>query len=167
VAPDPIATLGIPIKYNPAECQLLRDPLRSPASPPTTSIRGHYLLRADNPNEDKVVTELIASWPASQLHLLRRITEALSHCATYAGSIEDESYKLFARQLPVAGLRDGIVLRFGDPKDPKLTSGTWSAYVVRGGTVLALRADSDTFNTDAAFARFVTTAVARLDAVVG
>jgi hypothetical protein len=64
-------------------------------------------------------------------------------------------------------VRGGIVLRFGDPKDPKLTSGTWSAYVVRGGTVLALRADSDTFNTDAAFARFVTTAVARLDAVVG
>lgn len=167
VAPDPIATLGIPIKYKPVECQLLRDALQNPASPPTTSIRGHYLLRADNPNDDKVAAEVIASWPTSQLPLLRRIAEALPHCATFAGSIEGESFNLFARQLPMAGLRDGIVLRFGDPNDPKLKSGAWRAYVVRGGTVLGLTAGSDTFSTDAAFARFVTTAVARLDAVVG
>ncbi|RZU22320.1 hypothetical protein EV645_0402 [Kribbella rubisoli] len=63
------------------------------------------------------------------------------------------------------GLRDGIALRFGDPKDRKLTSESYRAYVARGGTLLTLKARSETFPTDAAFIQFLNTAVARLDAV--
>ncbi|WP_141852063.1 hypothetical protein [Kribbella jejuensis] len=166
IAPDPIPTLRLPITYDPAGCRLLRDPLRDREAP-TTSVRGQYVLRGDSPSDDKDATEVIASWSSPQLPLLRSITDALPLCRTYSGSLDGSSFKLFARQLPVRGLRDGIALRFGDPDDPKLKSGTYSAYVVRGGTVLALRADSDTFPTDAAFAQFVTTAVARLDAAVG
>ena len=75
--------------------------------------------------------------------------------------------KSFVRQLPVPGLRDGIVLRFGGADDPTLRSTSYTAFVARGGTLLGLRAGSDTFTTDAAFVRFATRAVARLDAVVG
>ncbi|MFF0271695.1 hypothetical protein [Kribbella sp. NPDC004536] len=166
VAPDPIPTLRLPITYTPAECRLLRDPLRDRATP-ATSIRGQYFHRAADQNVDKDATEVIASWPTPQLSLLRQIAAALPRCKTYAGVLDGESYRLFARELPVPGLRDGIALRFGDPNDPTLKSGTYSGYVVRGGTVLALRADSDTFTTDAAFIRFLTTAVARLDAAIG
>lgn len=166
VASDPIPTLRLPITYNPAACQLLRDPLRD-REPPTTSVRGQYLLRAKSPNDDKDATEVIASWPAPQLPLLREIAQALPRCTTYAGTLDGQTFKLFARQLPVRGLREGIVLRFGNPDDPKLKSITYSAYVVRSGTVLALRADSDTFTTEGAFVQLLTTAVARLDAVVG
>ena len=166
VAPDPTPTLRLPITYNPARCRLLRDPLRDRGTP-TTSVRGQYFLRGGSPSDDKDATEVIASWPTSQLALLREITGAVPLCKTYGGSLDGETFKMFARQLSVSGLRDGIVLRFGDPADPKLKSATYSAYVVRGGTVLALRADSDTFTSDAAFTQFVTTAVNRLDAAIG
>jgi hypothetical protein len=61
------------------------------------------------------------------------------------------------------------VLRIGDPDDPKSTSVGlgYSAYVVRGGTLLSLPAWSDTFATEAAFVQFLTKAVARLTAVTG
>ncbi|MEV4264063.1 hypothetical protein [Kribbella sp. NPDC049584] len=164
VAPDRTPTLGLPITYDPADCQLLRDPLRDRETPSTT-IRGQYFLRADSPSDDKVVTEVIASWPASQLPLVRNIVAVLPRCATFGGALEGETFKSFARQLPVPGLRDGIAIRFGDPKDRKLTSESYRAYVARGGTLLTLRAGSETFPTDAAFVRFVNTAVARLDVV--
>lgn len=166
IASDPIPTLRLPITHDPAACRLLRDPLRDRETP-TTSVRGQYFLRGYSPSDDKDASEVIASWPSSQLPLLRNITDALPLCKTYGGSLDGSSFKLFARKLPVPGLRDGIALRFGDPDDPKLKSGTYSAYVVRGGTVLALRADSDTFTTDAAFVEFLTTAVSRLDAAIG
>lgn len=166
VAPDPIPTLRLPVTYNPAECQVLRDPLRDRKTP-TTSIRGQYFHRAADQNVDQDATEVLASWPASQLPLLKQVADVLPRCQTYGGTLAGESFRLFARQLPVRGLRDGIVLRFGDPDDPKLTSGSYSAIVVRGGTVLALRAGSDTYPTDAAFVRLTMTAVARLDAAIG
>jgi hypothetical protein len=78
--------------------------------------------------------------------------------------LEGETFTSFARQLPVRGLRDGVALRFGDPADPRLTSESYRAYVARRGTLLTLRAESDTFPTDAAFIQFLNTAVARLDA---
>lgn len=46
----------------------------------------------------------------------------------------------------------------------KLTSESYRAYVARGGTLLTLRAGSETFPTDTAFIQFLNTAVARLDA---
>jgi hypothetical protein len=166
VAPDRTPTIGLPVTYDPAECQAVRDPLRDGGTP-TTIIRGQYLLRANIPSDDKVVTEVIASFPASQVPLVKHIAEVLTRCDTVTRTLEGETSKTFARQLPMPGLRDGIVLRFGDADDPKLTSSSYTAFVARGGTLLGLRAESDTFTTDAAFARFATTAVARLDAVVG
>jgi hypothetical protein len=164
VAADRTPTLGLPITYDPAECQLLSDPLRDGETPATT-VRGQYFLRADSPSDDTVVTEVIASWPALQVALVRDIVAVLSRCATFSGALEGETFTSFARRLPVPGLRDGIAIRFGDPKDPKLTSEYYRAYVARGGTLLTLRASSETFPTDAAFIQFVNTAVARLDAV--
>ncbi|GAA3151917.1 hypothetical protein JOF29_002475 [Kribbella aluminosa] len=166
VAPDPIPTLRVPITYDPVDCEVLRDPLRDREAP-TLSVRGQYFLRRDSPGGDTDATEVIAWWPTSQLPLLQKIAEMLPRCQTLAGTMEGETFHVFARQLPMASLRDGIVLRFGDPADPKLKSGTYTACVVRGGTVLALRGSSETVTTDAAFVRFVTTAVARLDAAVG
>lgn len=166
VAPDRTPTLGLPVTYEPAECQVVRDPLRDGGTP-TTIIRGQYLLRANNPSDDKVVTEVIASFPAAQLPLVRDIAEVLPRCETVARTLEGMTSKSFVRQLPVPGLRDGIVLRFGGADDPTLRSTSYTAFVARGGTLLGLRAGSDTFTTDAAFVRFATRAVARLDAVVG
>ncbi|WP_131462868.1 hypothetical protein [Kribbella speibonae] len=166
VAPDRTPTIGLPVTYDPAECRVVRDPLRDGGTP-ATIIRGQYLLRADNPSDDKVVTEVIASFPADQLPLVRDIAEVLPRCGVIARTLEGLTSKTFVRQLPVPGLRDGVVLRFGDADDPTLKSDSYTAFVARGGTLLALRAGSDTFTTDAAFARFATTAVARLDAVVG
>ena len=83
VAPDRTPTLGLPVTYDPAECQVVRDPLRDGGTP-TTIIRGQYLLRANNPSDDKVVTEVIASFPAAQLPLVRDIAEVLPRCETVA-----------------------------------------------------------------------------------
>ncbi|WP_166677962.1 hypothetical protein [Kribbella kalugense] len=162
MASDPTPTLSAPVKYNPANCWMVRDPLRDQRSP-AMAIRGQYFIRvSDNPVS---VTEFIYSWPTSQRPLLHRITETLRQCGTVTGTwYEGESYRISVRQLAVPGLKDGIALRIGDPDDPKTTSVGYSAYVARGGTLLSLSTDSTVF-TDATFAEFLTKAVARLDAV--
>lgn len=166
VAPDRTPTIGLPVVYDPAECKAVRDPLRDGGTP-TTIIRGQYFLRATTPSDDKVATEVIASFPTPQLPLVQHIAEVLPRCETVRRTLEGETSTTFVRRLAVPGFRDGIVLRFGDADDPKLRSTSYTAFVARGGTLLGLRAGSDTFTTDAAFIRFATTAVARLDAVVG
>ncbi|MGZ0152739.1 hypothetical protein ACXJJ3_37170 [Kribbella sp. WER1] len=166
IAPDPIPTLRLPITYDPVDCQVLRDPLRD-RDAPALSVRGQYFLRGVSPSDDTDATEVIASWPTPQLGLLQKLKEMLPRCQTLATTLDGVTFHMFARQLPVPWLQDGIVLRFGDSADRKLTSATYTACVVRGGTVLVLRASSDTFTTDAAFLRFVKTAVGRLDGVVG
>jgi hypothetical protein len=123
---------------------------------------------ASKPNQDhplSVCSESIYSWPTSQLPLLHRITETLPQCGTATGTwYEGESFRISVQQMVVPGLKDGIALRVGDPDDPKTTSVGYSAYVARGGSLLMLSTDTAVF-TDAAFAEFLTKAVARLDAV--
>lgn len=158
VAPDPSPTVASEVKYEPADCWMVRDPMRD-LGVPATAIRGQYFIRvADNPIS---VTEFIYSWPTSRLPVVQRIAETLPRCATVSGTWYDgETFRITPRQLPVPGLTDGIVIRTGTAK-----SAAYAAYVARGGTLLKLTADSDSYPTDAAFIQLLNAAVARLDAV--
>ncbi|TCC08674.1 hypothetical protein [Kribbella soli] len=157
VAPDPTPTLTNPVTYDPEDCWMVRDPMRD-LGVPATAIRGQYYLRVGDNSIS--VTEFIYSWPTPRPPVVQRIAANVTRCATITGTVDGETYQISARQLPVPGLKDGIVTRSGDAK-----SAGYAAYVARGGTLLKLTADSDTFPTDAAFVQFLKTAVARLDAV--
>ncbi|MFI5698348.1 hypothetical protein ACIA58_41205 [Kribbella sp. NPDC051586] len=157
VATDPTPTLASTVTYEPADCWMVRDPMRDLGAP-ATAIRGQYFIRVDdNPIS---VTEFIYSWPAPRLPVVQRIAATLPRCATIKGTWYDgETFEASPRRLTVPGLKDGIVIRTGTAK-----SAAYAAYVARGGTLLRLLADSDTFPTDATFIQFLNTAVARLDA---
>src|SRR4051794_7002686 len=62
VAPDPNPDhKSTPISqytYAPADCWMVRDPLRD-QSKPATAVQGKFLVRADNPSDDVIITELM------------------------------------------------------------------------------------------------------------
>lgn len=163
VAPDPTPTLRSSVTYDPEICWQVRDPTRDSGAP-VTAVRGQYFIRVgDNPVS---VTEFIYSWPTPQVRIVQRISEMLPRCSTVSGTWADrETFRSTIRQLTVQGLKDGIVLRGTFVDNPKSVG--YVARVVRGGTLLTVDGSNDTFTTDAAFLRFVKTAVARLDAAVG
>ena len=162
VDPSPIAGAGT-TQYEPADCGIVvGDPLRG-LNAPATSVRGQYFVR--QPLQG--ITELIYSWPTSQLSIVGKIAEALPHCTTVSGTmLVRTKLRMTVKEVRVPGLKDGIALRTEliDSDTPDHTFVLHTATVIRGGTVLRIFGVSDTFPTDAAFARLLTKAVARLDA---
>ncbi|MET9276072.1 hypothetical protein [Kribbella sp. NPDC003557] len=130
---------------------------------PATAVRGQYFVR--EPLQS--ITELIYSWPTTQVPLVERVADALPRCTRVTGmSSVRTKFSITAKQVRVPGLKDGIVLRtqFTDDDTPNFTSTDYDAVVVRGGTVLRLWASTGTM-TDTRFTQLLTKAVARLDAV--
>jgi hypothetical protein len=173
VAPDRLPTPGVTTqyenggtKYDPAECRIVAGSPLADLDNPATAVRGQYFVR----DPQQSVTELIYSWPSSERDLVQRIADKLPRCAEVnAVNAAQNKVSLATKRVPVPGLKDGIVLRFeiSDPDVPNQTFVDHTGVVVRDGTVLVLEASSDSFRTDPAFARFLTKAVTRLDAVVG
>ena len=167
VAPDPSPAVEDGIQYEPADCWVLRNPLRILGAP-VSSVRAQYFVQDRDPRNNQEVTETISSWTSSASPLLQRITEGLPGCPTVTGTWVvslKEPFRVAVRQLPVPGLKDGIVLGAGFA-NTAFKPLSYSAYVVRGNTVLTLQSHNDTFPTTTAFAAFLLKAVARFDATV-
>ncbi|WP_350274792.1 hypothetical protein [Kribbella sp. HUAS MG21] len=162
VAVDPRPTPGPRGQYDPAECVAFRHPT-DPLGKPTTAVRGQYFTRQPL----QTVTEFVWSWPTEPDSLVPDLVSGLGKCSSYTMVAPDEEkYRWAATRLPVSGLSNGLALRY----DASTESGEpaafviYSAYVVRGGTVVYLEVQGETI-TDAVFAQLVSKAVARLDAV--
>ncbi|MER7245766.1 hypothetical protein [Kribbella sp. NPDC000426] len=167
VAPDPSPAVNDGIQYEPGDCWVVRNPMRVLGAP-ASSVRAQYFVQARDPMNNQDVQETISSWTTSAAPLLQRITEGLPGCPTVTGTWVvslKEPYRVAVRQLSVPGLKDGIVLGAGFA-NTTFKPLSYSAYVVRGNTLLTLQAHNDTFPTTASFTALLVKAVARLDAVV-
>ncbi|GAA1555912.1 hypothetical protein GCM10009804_10970 [Kribbella hippodromi] len=162
VAADALPTPGYRGEYDPPECLVFRHPTDLLGTP-TTAVRGQYFIREPGAS----VTEFIWSWPTRLDSFVADLTALLPKCSKYTMVSSDKvKYTWTATRLVVPGVAGAFALRYrssapdGDPIPVMYT-----AYVVRGGTIVDLEADIGF--TDATFSRLVAKAAARLNAAVG
>ena len=148
-------------EYEPAECRAVVGSPMTGLGVPATAVRGQYFVR--EPLQS--ITELIYSWPTTQVPLVERVADALPRCTrvTVLSSVRTK-FSITAKQVRVPGLEDGIVVRtqFTENDTRNSTFTGYDAVVVRGGAVLWLSTGA---MTETAFTQLLTKAVARLDAV--
>ncbi|HET6742104.1 MAG TPA: hypothetical protein VFH76_24340 [Kribbella sp.] len=164
VAVDPTPTPGLRGQYDPPECLVFRHPTDLLGTP-ATAVRAHYFLRPELPTVD----EFVWSWPTQLGTVMPDLVGQLPRCRQYSMiDTYKQAYHWTAKQLPVPGVRDCLVLRYdATPSDEDdVPFADYMAYVVRGSAVVNLEAGGDGI-TDATFTQLVIKAVARLDAVVG
>lgn len=151
-------------QFEPADCELVAGNPMAELGTPATAVRGQYFVR--EPSQS--ITELIYSWPTTQLPLVKRIADALPRCTkvTTISSVRTTARHTI-KQVRIPGLKDGIALRTEsvEADTPDYPFVSYEATVVRGGTVLQIFDYRGTSTTEAAFAQLLTKAVARLDAV--
>ncbi|WP_020389840.1 hypothetical protein [Kribbella catacumbae] len=143
--------------YAPAECLELFHP-EYELGRPSTAAQATF-----DAEGDQRIFETVQSWPAQQAALVQKVTDALPRCATFTVTDPADIKTSFkVRQVPLAGLADGVGLRAqitGDGGGFVM----YLVYVVRGGSVLHLHLNGDKL-TEADVARTARKATARLEA---
>jgi hypothetical protein len=152
VAVDPSPVVGSRGEYAPAECVGILHPLDQ-AGTPDTAVRGQYFTR----QPQQWVTEQIYSWSTDQGEVVRRLADLSTTCASFdlTSPSDHAKSRWTVKRLP----GQEILLRFESTDEgsgPPTVA--YIAYVVRGGTVMSLEAQGDTF-TDAVFTRTVEKAI--------
>jgi hypothetical protein len=152
---------GPPGVFEPAECSVVLH-AQDELGKPLIAMRGSYFLRA----ESQSILQNVGSWPERQLSLVQKVTDALAGCTRFkvtAALVHIET-SFVSKRLSLPGLADAVAVRLDGTSDVAFT--VYVVYVVRGGAVLRLQADGESF-TDADVVRTASKAVARLDAAVG